>query len=155
MGYIVKQSDIVGDVAKFPIEIVQVIVDRGLEQNPSLSYVLSTMQESIISTFAWNQTIEGQKFWRKVIAERRWDDFYKRYPELLGDKIKYAIVKDGRRGIPECIWRYVGPDHGFAEKSNAGDIYFVENIDGEVKVGFALNGSPRYKRVIANGIKIE
>lgn len=108
-----------------------------------------------MATFTWDITIEGASFWSKVIGRGRWDGFYKRYPELFGDKIRYAIVKDGCSGVPKCIWRYVGEDHGFAEKSKDGDIYFVENVDGRVIVGFALKDSPRYKRVIANGTKIE
>jgi hypothetical protein len=155
MGYIVKQSDLIGDVAEFPIEIVQIIVNRGLEQEPRLDSVLRRMQTSIVATFAWYQTIEGELFWRRVIAERLWDVFYKRYPELFGDKIRYAIVKEWYRGLPECIWRYVGNDHGLAGKCKDGDIYFVENVDGKMKVGFAIKDSPRYRRVIANGIKIE
>lgn len=153
MVYIVKQSDIIGDVAKFPIEIVQMIVNRGLEQNSDLDFVLRSMQENIIATFAWRDTIEGTPFWREVIIEHRWNGFYERYPELFGDKIRYAVVRYS--GMPECIWSYAGKDHGFAEKSKAGDIYFAENVDGKVKVRFAIKDSPRYKRVIANGTKIE
>lgn len=155
MRYIVKQSDLIGCVAKFPIEIVQTMVDRGLEQDSRLDFVLRIMQTEVIATFGWSQTIEGVSFWRRVILEHRWDGFYARYPDLFGDKIRYAIVKDGCSGIPECIWSYTGPDHGFAEKSKPGDIYFVENINGVVRVSFAIKNSPRYRRVIANGTKIE
>lgn len=69
MEYIVKQSDLIGDVAKFPIEIVQVMVNRGLEQGFSLAYTLSRVQRTIIATFAWRQTIEGVQFWRKLIVK--------------------------------------------------------------------------------------
>lgn len=155
MGYIVKQSDLVGNVADFPIEIVQVMVDRGLEQSMSLDFVLSVMQTEVAAALAWSQAVEGGAFWRKVIVQRRWDVFYARYPDLLGNKIRYAIVKDGCSGIPECIWGYIGPYHGFAEKSKAGDIYFIENVYGKIKAGFAIKGSPRYRRVIANGTRIE
>lgn len=32
MEYIVKQSDLIGDVEKYPIEIAQMIVNRGLNK---------------------------------------------------------------------------------------------------------------------------
>ena len=160
MAYEVKYSDLKGDIEKFPIEVVQRMVDLSNYQGRwSDERGMETFQTNVCSAgyngLLWRETPEGHTFWDKVISDRKWDGFYKVYPELFGDKIRYAIVKNGYGGIPECIWRYVGEDHGFAEKSKDGDIYFVENVGGKVKVKFAIKDSPRYKRVIANGTEIK
>lgn len=154
MEYTVKQSDLIGEIKRFPIEVVQKMVDRALEQHNDLEWVLSTLQTDPIAAFCWQWAPEGNSFWRGIVVGKRWDSFFKRYPELFGNQARYAIVKSGCCGMPECIWRYAAEDNGLADNGREGDVYFVEQVDGIIRVRFALRDSKRYKRVVKDGINI-
>lgn len=62
MKYIVKREDIRGEIAGYPIEIIQAAVDRGVEQGGNENSVIRSLQYSTSGGFSWSETPEGHSF---------------------------------------------------------------------------------------------
>lgn len=82
MRYIVKPEDLKGEIADFPIEIVQRMVDCQVEQGNKAD-VSVFQKEKVGGTssggFGWISTIEGYEFWQNVIMLRKFGLFFERY----------------------------------------------------------------------------
>ena len=84
MEYKVIESDLIGDIKNFPIEVVQKMVERQYEQTGSCN--IRVFQKNKYSTsknrgFLWSETIEGETFWYNVITLRHFDEFFEKYPK--------------------------------------------------------------------------
>lgn len=82
----VTEKDLVGALTGFPIEVVQMMILRQVEQG-NLPNVGKFQSESRAARegggFTWDETGEGFEFWSKVIGERKWDIFFGRYPHAI------------------------------------------------------------------------
>lgn len=79
-----KESDLIGDIKNFPIEIVEKMLERQKGCNNEIDVTI--FQESRIKDFynggfRWNFTIEGHEFWENVIFKKKFDVFFKKYPK--------------------------------------------------------------------------
>lgn len=157
MGAILKvvESDIYGAIKGFPLEVVQKMVELTIkEEHTVIEEALKTLRNTPWSGFTWAETDEGNLFWYKVIDRHEWWRFYERYPVNLSSPIRYAVVKEVGDGcFPEEIVGYLGGYTPLSGKGKSGDIYFAYPSVGGFRVGFAIKDSPRYKRVIKNGIE--
>lgn len=77
--YQVKQSDLVGQIANFPIEVVQKMVERQVEQYGKAD--IKQFQECRCDGFTWSATIEGNPFWSNVIIDEDFNSFFSKYPK--------------------------------------------------------------------------
>ena len=77
--YKVTKEDLVGEIKDFPIEVVQKMVERQVEQNGKPD--VSVFQECIFSGFLWSNTIENNDFWEKVISDNNFYLFFEKYPK--------------------------------------------------------------------------
>ena len=107
--YKVKQRDLIGEVKDFPIEVVQKMLERQVEQGNKED--VQVFQRCVIEDypeggFAWNETKEGQSFWSEITVEDNFDLFLKRYPgrngyyrgvEGRGNEIIKALEEIGAR----------------------------------------------------------
>ena len=158
MGAILKvnKSDIYGAIEGFPLEVVQKMVELTIEEeHTDFEGALKILRKTSWAGFTWSETDEGSYFWYKVVDHHEWWRFFKRYPVNLSSPIRYAVVKECGDGcFPEEIVGYLGDIPQLAGNGKSGDIYFAyPSIDG-FRVGFAIKGSPRYKRIIKNGIEL-
>ena len=78
--YKVKQSDLKGAIKDFPIEVVQKMVERHIEQYGNANIEFKDKFD-VLGYFAWKDTIEGFDFWKNVIEDKDFDVFFKRYPK--------------------------------------------------------------------------
>lgn len=79
--YKVTEADLVGDIEGFPLEVVQMMVERQVEQGNEASVRIFQFDRiNGSSGFVWSRTEEGQEFWNDVIGERDFDTFWGRYP---------------------------------------------------------------------------
>lgn len=82
--YQVKQKDLVGDIKGFPVEVVQKMIERQVEQNnvPDVK-VFQEDRYCYIDEggFSWSDTEEGNVFWTEVIGSRIFDLFFEKYPK--------------------------------------------------------------------------
>ena len=78
--YKVKQSDIKGAIKDFPIEVVQKMVERHIEQDGNANIEFKDKFD-VLGYFTWKDTIEGVDFWSNVIDYKNFDLFFERYPK--------------------------------------------------------------------------
>lgn len=79
--YKVTEADLIGDIEGFPIEVVQKMVERQVEQGRTADVeVFQRDRIDGVSGFTWRLTEEGVDFWSDVIGERDFDEFFSLYP---------------------------------------------------------------------------
>lgn len=81
----VTTKDLIGDLEDFPIELVEIMLQKQYKQVDKMD--ISIFQKCKFSDkyqggFHWSDTIEGHEFWNDVIREGRFDVFFERYPKL-------------------------------------------------------------------------
>lgn len=152
----ISKDDIRGAIEGFPLEVVQKMIDLTIkEEHTDVEGALKILCKTPWNGFTWSETDEGNNFWYKVIDHHEWWRFYERYPVNLSSPIRYAVVKECSDGcFPEEIAGYLGSTSQLSGKGKSGDIYFIyPSIEG-FKVGFAIKDSPRYKKIIKDGVKL-
>ena len=85
MEYKVKQEDLVGEIKDFPIEVVQKMVERQVEQgNKADVSVFQGYRNSGkgLDGFTWINSIEGYDFWDEVIYKKNFNLFFEKYPKF-------------------------------------------------------------------------
>ena len=87
--YKVKQSDLKGAIKDFPIEVVQKMVERHIEQDGNANIEFKDKFD-VLGYFTWKDTIEGVDFWSNVIDYKNFDLFFERYPKSGNYKSKNA-----------------------------------------------------------------
>lgn len=158
MGVILKvvESDIYGAIKGFPLEVVQKMVELTIkEKHTDIEGALKILCKTPWNGFTWSETDEGNLFWYRVINSHEWWIFYERYPVNLSSPIRYAVVKESSDGcFPEEIAGYLGDAVELSGRGKSGDIYFAYPSINGFKIGFAIKDSPRYKKIIKNGIEL-
>ena len=158
--YIVQYSDLVGSLTGFPIEIVQKMVERSIEQerwddNIGMRTFQSNAESAGYGGFNWRATLEGQLFWSKVIEYKRFDLFFNLYPcKYLGKTI--YVETDGTNNKEQLskIKNYTSASQCYGE-SRLNGIYYLDVVEarnGNIK--FAMSGTKRYRDTISSGVNI-
>ena len=83
-GTTVEQSDLVGDIKEFPIEVVQEIVNEQVRQGNRSDVEVFQDRVSAVGArggFDWDLSLMGETFWRKVLFHKRFDTFFQKYPK--------------------------------------------------------------------------
>lgn len=155
MKYIVKREDIRGEIAGYPIEIIQAAVDRGIEQGRNANQVIQSLQISIGDGFAWSETPEGHRFWAQIMVHHKFNIFFQRYPRKLVDGVHYFIIDIGSKYWVDVAKTFLGEHPRFEFKGCSGDIFYIVKYRNNVTTGFALKDSPRYRWAIENGTEIK
>jgi hypothetical protein len=151
----INKNDIYGSIKNFPLEVVQRMVELTIkEKHTDIEEALKILRNEPWTGFTWAETDEGTQFWYKVIGSYEWWRFYERYPVNLSSPIRYAVVKECSGGFPEEIAGYLGGVTQLSGKGKSGDVYFAYPSINGFNVGFAIKGSPRYKRIIKDGIEL-
>lgn len=152
----INKDDIHGAIKGFPLEVVQRMVALTIkEEHVNAEEALEVLSRNPWSGFTWSETSEGNMFWYYVIDRHEWWRFYDRYPADLSSPIRYAVVKECRDGrFPEAIVGYLRDGIQLSGKGKSGDIYFVRPEIYGFRVGFAIKDSPRYKRIIKDGVEL-
>lgn len=91
--YKVEQSDLKGAIADFPIEVVEKMIERQVEQGnkpDATAFHRYASNDAIDGGFNWHDTIEGTQFWDNVIGYNNFDVFFEMYPKHIDDKILKA-----------------------------------------------------------------
>lgn len=81
MNYVVKESDLIGDIEGFPIEVVQKMVDYQYDKRHVCDVsVFQHRADAATYGFIWSETSEGWDFWNDVINRKRFYKFFDLYP---------------------------------------------------------------------------
>jgi len=81
--YKVKQRDLIGEVKDFPIEVVQKMVEEQVRQGYKAN--LTMFQKGRDDGFSWLDSPEGVDFWGRIIYNKDFDLFFKRYPKTKNE----------------------------------------------------------------------
>lgn len=81
-----------GQLEGFPTEIVEKMLEKQVEQGNKKDVTI--FEECNATGFIWNKTIEGQKFWEKVINYKQFDVFFNKYPKQIELPKVFCIMKD-------------------------------------------------------------
>lgn len=156
--YTVKAADLTGEIAGFPIEIVQKMVEHQYAQCNRCCveiFQAAANKTHLGGGFTWVSTPEGQDFWSAIIDRRNFDVFFEKYPRRK--KLAIYVVNGDETNLRESVYsifRYSEDLSRFAFKAKAGDVYFCDYEKfKDYKVRFALAGTPIAKDVIARSEK--
>ena len=131
----VEQSDLVGNIKDFPIEVVEKMIEEQVKQGncPNVKvfqdYVTADVNDG---GFSWYKSDGGSEFWIEVIDNDNFELFFEKYPKkpnlvyIVGDsEIGMDIIKTLEKygGINEhryngccndCIY-YIDPNNNLIE----------------------------------------
>lgn len=155
MKYVVKIEDIRGAIAGYPIEIIQMAVDRGVEQGCDANCVIQSLQFSASGGFSWSGTPEGLKFWLQIMSRHKFRIFFQRYPREFSDGVHYFVIDVGRRFWVDGAKTFLGENPRFSFMGHSGDLFYIVKHGSSTTTGFALKDSPRYRWAIENGTEIK
>jgi hypothetical protein len=80
-----------GDIADFPSEIVEMMLQRQFEQTGERDIsVFVAERDACLSDggFSWGSTPEKHYFWDVVISDKKFDVFFQKYPKEFNSHIK-------------------------------------------------------------------
>ena len=123
----VEQSDLVGDIKDFPIEVVEKMIEEQVKQGncPNVEvfqkYITADVGDG---GFAWSQTEDGAEFWADVL-DGNFDLFFEKYPKKA--KLVY-IVGDSEIGmdIIKTLEKYGGINHHNYCGNTDDVLYYIE-----------------------------
>jgi hypothetical protein len=80
----ITKKDLVGEIANFPLEVVERMVFEQIKQghkpNPAV-FAKKKSASDYENGFTWSKTYDGHRFWEEVIRLNDFDSFFKRYPK--------------------------------------------------------------------------
>lgn len=83
-GKTVEQSDLIGAIKDFPIEVVQQMVNEQVRQGNKADVSVFQYRATAIykcGGFAWDRAVMGDSFWCDVISNRNFNLFFQKYPK--------------------------------------------------------------------------
>lgn len=99
----VTEKDLIGEIKDFPIEIVEKMIERQMEQGNKADVSVFQRTRFVGASsggFTWTKTTEDEdeeNFWRNVISCKNFDIFFRKYPK----EEDYWIDPKGRRML---VW---------------------------------------------------
>lgn len=155
LTYKVKQEDLVGQLLDFPIEVVQKMVERQVEQGnkPDVTIFQKKCRATKLDGgFTWESTIEGDGFWYRVIALRVFDLFFVRYPKGSLSK-KVYIWGHSTKGnkVIETLKERGGLDSNIGFVGNRTDgIYYIDPITSNIGFIRADRNADKVEQILFN-----
>lgn len=138
----VEQSDLVGDIKDFPIEVVEKMIEEQVKQGncPNVEvFQKYNRADRKRGGFNWDNAEDTYGFWSNVINDCDFELFFKRYPKKA--KLVY-IAGDSEIGIDiiKTLEKYGGINE-YNYKGNRDDVlYYIEPNNNFIEVcDFKLN----------------
>lgn len=137
--YKVKEEDLIGELKSFPIEVVQKMLERQVEQGNKED--VSVFQEhSYVSNsyggFDWEKTCEGTEFWNNVISNSQFGIFFNRFPKQSEINTNVYFRGDRSRGheIISTLEK-LGGDNSFfqLEGIDEDSLYYISKENNYIK----------------------
>lgn len=150
----VTEKDLIGDIAGFPIEVVRKMIEEQIRQGNNAD--VEVFQKYAGGSkgsggFRWEDTEDGFKFWKMVIAYKDFDEFFEKYPKQDSTKIqgtenttpqphkeidweqrRYEIAKFCMHGILTSVY---GGCHQSSDHAANMAIYYADALIAELKKG--------------------
>ena len=134
----VEQSDLVGQIEDFPLEVVQKMIEEQVRQGNKAN--VSVFQKFCIASkseggFDWEYAIDGDTFWQVVIGTQEFDVFFDKYPKKNNTNLVY-IVGDSEIGmdIIKTLEKYGGiNEHNYKGERND-VVYYIEPNNNFIEI---------------------
>lgn len=139
---IVEQTDLIGDIANFPIEVVQKMVDEQVKQGnkANVSVFQNNRNTNFMSGgFTWHRTDDGALFWEGVIRFYCFDAFFDKYPKTNPLSHLVYIIQDGSIDGDELLntlVEYGGENNDDLEGDSEDTLYYIDPITRNIEVDF-------------------
>lgn len=135
----VEQSDLVGDIKDFPIEVVEKMIEEQVKQGNKAN--VSVFQKVCIASksqggFDWEKTNDGENFWGDVIGGE-YDVFFNRYPKTNPLSHLVYIIQDGTINgncLLNTLVEYGGENCDELEGEGEDVIYYINPITKNIDV---------------------
>ena len=135
--YKVTEKDLIGKIKDFPIEVVQKMLERQVEQGKTED--IKAFQEYCCLTFNgfdWSTSEEGHTFWDKVIYNKDFDLFFKKYPRV-DTHVYYRGVPDRGDEIIDELKKLGGVNRFDYDGSSDYRLYFISPMTRVI--GFCID----------------
>lgn len=134
----VEQSDLVGEIKDFPIEVVEKMIEEQVAQG---NYPNVEMFQKYVTAdtenggFDWDKTIDDIDFWREVIGESNFDLFFEKYPKKNKPNLVY-IVGDSEVGmdIIKTLEKYGGINEHEYNGGYNDCIYYIDPYNNFIEI---------------------
>ena len=127
--YKVTEEDLIGQLEGFPIDVVQKMVERQVEQrNPADVTVFQKHKCTgrVFKGFEWVETDEGIDFWNDVIRYENFHVFFEKYPKKeLDTHVYYRGVWNRGDEIISELTKLGGINHYNISAHNIDYLYFI------------------------------
>lgn len=139
---IVKQTDLIGDIANFPIEVVQKMVDEQVKQGNKAN--VSIFQDNRHTGFAcggftWSRTDDGEPFWEAIIRYQYFNVFFDKYPKPNPMAHLVYIIQDGSIDGNELLTtlvQYGGENYENLNGESEDALYYIDPITRNIEIDF-------------------
>jgi hypothetical protein len=155
----IKKSHLVGEIADFPMEVVERMVYEQVSQRQKINPTVFAIKNSAAhgeGGFSWAATEDGYTFWEKVIRHKDFDLFFSKYPRKTvvykneNKNLVYAVgdPKNSRKVIDAL------KEHGGVNQLNyTGDcetwIYYIEPTTNIIQVCDMPRDTKLYEVIMA------
>lgn len=149
----VEQSDLVGNIKDFPIEVVEKMIEEQVKQGncPNVkvfqNYVTADVDDD---GFSWWNTDDGNDFWLEVVGDGNFDLFFEKYPKKNNTNLVY-IVGDSEIGkdIIKTLEKYGGiNEHRYNGCCND-SIYYIDPNNNLIEMCcFSCKGDEKLYEVL-------
>ena len=132
----VEQSDLVGGIKDFPIELVEKMIEEQVKQGNKADVEVFQKNASTDAEdggFDWDETNDDIDFWQEVIGEGNFDLFFEKYPKKA--KLVY-IVGDSEIGIDiiKTLEKYGGINHHGYTGDSDGVLYYIDPNNDSIEI---------------------
>lgn len=137
--YIVKKSDLIGEIANFPIEVVQKMIEEQVEQGNKAD-VTVFQEDNFADTygggFSWCDAKDGDDFWCEIISKENFNLFFDRYPnEVTLSHLVYVKQNGTIKGedIIELLKSYGGTNYDNLDGKSPNSLYYLNPISKNIE----------------------
>ena len=138
MNFKVEQSDLIGAIEGFPIEVVQKMVDEQVAQGNCPN--VTVFQDDLSACagddgFTWSKTNDGEEFWIEIIDGGNFDLFFEKYPKKNNTNLVY-IVGNSEVGmdIIKTLEKYGGINEHIYKGDKEDCVYYIEPNNNFIEI---------------------
>lgn len=134
----VEQSDLVGDIKDFPIEVVEKMIEEQVRQGcqPNVEVFQKRPSAGLNrGGFSWSVTEDGYNFWNEIIMKGNFDLFFEKYPKKNKPNLVY-IAGDSEIGIDiiKTLEKYGGINEHKYKGERDDVVYYIEPNNNFIEV---------------------
>lgn len=154
----VEQSDLVGNIKNFFIEVVEKMIEEQVKQGnqPNIEvFQNNNTMNAVYGGFDWDKTDDGVEFWSEVIVNDNFDLFFERYPKKNNTNLVY-IIGDSEIGmnIIKTLEKYGGINR-LNYNGNRDDVLYYINPNNNIEMCCKETEQNLYEVLLATYTPIE